>query len=1123
MADNVANAAMLDVSKNVSQMNDSINNLTKTVASQNKENPDGLTLLTQSGNDRLEELIEQLKDDIGSAFEQLSPLIGSVSSMSDTQKDIQKFQKDGTDILEELMVGQQEDSAEMLASPAGKNNKKNVVTTKPSGIDILKDLSANDGLGFVALWWKLDEINNTLKEGGDGNKKKGGNVGDIFKGLLEGATGIGFLAVALIAFAGALVLFQFVEWGPALAGMVAFGVFTIGMIKIAKQVAKDAQSFVDFAKGALLLSAALAAFGIALLIAGGIFTSGVHIGLIDIPAVSFQAAFGALASFAAFELGAALLANKLEKDKSSFRDFAQSSLLLAAGLAVFALSLSIASYIFGNGIDLFGVHLKAEWPTAGLAIGYFTAFMIGMGIIARTVGDNGQNFVKFAAGSVLMTVALVTFGLAISFVSGIFGSGSTIPGLGIKVQADPVQSLIAIGEFLLFIGGVTLLAKIAGENVGTLIKFTLASMLMSVSLGLFGLALAIPANLTSGKDIDLFGMKIPGFGVQDSLVAMGMFLGFVVAFSALAVLANSFMAQIALFSGVASLMSLSLVMFGFGLAAAVWAVSGGDMDLGPLGRFSMEKGNKGLLALEALGVMVLFTAAFAALGVGLMYAGPFALLAAGILIPMAAAIILMAQAMSFSAMLANGGHIEWAGKAYDFPTMAGIDFKTVFTPFTDMVKALIAATKDIGVFAALGFSVKIMPLAAGVIKVGEATQMTLEVYKKMKDEEGLIDGGMEKVFMPFIKILDALVDVAGKLDKNARKSFEVVVQAMVPISDTLKNLVNIIGAYAKFSGPDGQAKMDTAVTGMDYIMVGASGGGFVGIMNGIASHLKGMSQKALVASQAMPSITEALSALVNLISSDAMGKLMNAGDMEARMTAMNKMGDFFEDSLIPVLNKIGKKEKNINAAIPIFGTKEDEGLWGVMTSLAGIMKIDISTTITNAANGITKFIDSIDNLSSLDNEDIDRMNSLSTSIPDFSKAIANFTDRSKASEVAQAITEVKVALQGLSGKSNPFREMNDAINDSAKSLGKLNDRLDDTISKMKKLGKETTNAFAKVIDKISASITTADIAANKAQAAVTGNAVGSIVETILQDWNAHGVPVRGSEEQNSQPVRIFAI
>ena len=68
-----------------------------------------------------------------------------------------------------------------------KENDKKRTKTSQTKIEDLKSLSVSNGLGFVALWWKLDEISNKLPD--DNKKKKSNGLSGIFKGLLEGAAG----------------------------------------------------------------------------------------------------------------------------------------------------------------------------------------------------------------------------------------------------------------------------------------------------------------------------------------------------------------------------------------------------------------------------------------------------------------------------------------------------------------------------------------------------------------------------------------------------------------------------------------------------------------------------------------------------------------------------------------------------------------------------------------------------------------------------------------------------------------------------------------------------------------------------------------------------------------------
>ena len=74
-------------------------------------------------------------------------------------------------------------------------------------------------------------LTNAINDKNKGEKK---GISGFFKGIMEGIGGIASLGVALIAFAGATLLFNFVDWGKAVIGMVAFTIFTLGMVTIAK-------------------------------------------------------------------------------------------------------------------------------------------------------------------------------------------------------------------------------------------------------------------------------------------------------------------------------------------------------------------------------------------------------------------------------------------------------------------------------------------------------------------------------------------------------------------------------------------------------------------------------------------------------------------------------------------------------------------------------------------------------------------------------------------------------------------------------------------------------------------------------------------------------------------------
>ncbi len=1122
MAD-LESSAMLDVANSVSQMNDNIKNLNQTIASKDKGNPDGLTL-TAEDNTKLEELVEQMKEDVGSAFEMLAPLLDNVNIMADSQSEIQQFQKDSTDILNELLSGQQNEAAEMLASPASKMSKKQTATTKPSGIDVLKDLSSSDGLGFVALWWKLDEIHETMK-GGQGGEKKKGSVGDIFKGLLEGASGIALLAVALVVFAGALSLFQFVEWPSALIGMVSFSIFTIGFIQIAKKIGKSVDDFIAMTIGAGFMSVAIGVFAGALIL---------------MKFIEWGPALAGLGLFGLFTLGMLGVALLVNENTKNFLQFAVGSTVMAGALLAFSVSIMFSSWLM-KAVDVGG---------AFEAIGFFTLFTLGNLAVAALVSENTGNFVQFALGSIAMAGALVAFSISLAISSMIFSGKSgdiTIGGENHKILGVDIGGAIgALIFFGVFIAGMIVVSHTLGSQVGSMTKFAVASMAMAGALVVFSLSLLIVSGIfTTGIKIDSLGIDIPKLDPIAAVGSLLTFAAFMAGMIGLSTLAAGSAANIAILAGVSSLMSLSLMLFGFALVTATVAAFGGEADLGPLGHFSVPDGS-GLKSIGAIGIMAAFMAAFA--GLGAMFLIPFAgaamaagiAMASGILLAIGSTTIIMAKAIALAGLITTGGSIEWEGKTFTVKKgVTGEEMKNAFLPFISLMDAVVDVGKRLdssGPFwnrkpgVSTSAIYKVGSVAEVVIKIAEATAQTQEIYNKMKDEEGKVDGGFINAFRPFIDIMSALVDIANQMNFQTMIALKVITDSMVPISETLERLVKMVDDYAAFAGPEGEKKMNQAVLGMRYIMLGSkeaidvsnANSGFVGMMNDIGNSVSwGAKRVSKIADSVVP-ITTALGKLIEIIAGDEMTTLVK-GDIgiKDRKNAVKNASDLLEDYIIPMMNRIGKKSENINAAIEVFGKDESSGLLKVFSSLATIS--GKSKEIDVVFDGVKAAIEVIDDFDDIDKSDISMINSLSSSLPDFTKALADFNVKSQAEDLATSLTLIKNTVSGFNEKNNPFAQLAESIESSTKAIGRLNNKLDDTIDKMKKLGRETTNAFAKVIDRIQASITTATAAAEQAEAAATGNAVGSVVETILTDWNNNGVPIRGTGDETTPPVKIFTL
>ena len=95
----------------------------------------------------------------------------------------------------------------------------------------LMQLPVEFSMGYLLIYDQLVKMSGT--EGTAKKEKKesrtSGGIGGFFSNLLKGAEGLALIAVGLIAFTGAMILFQFIQWEPAMTGLIAFGLFVLGM------------------------------------------------------------------------------------------------------------------------------------------------------------------------------------------------------------------------------------------------------------------------------------------------------------------------------------------------------------------------------------------------------------------------------------------------------------------------------------------------------------------------------------------------------------------------------------------------------------------------------------------------------------------------------------------------------------------------------------------------------------------------------------------------------------------------------------------------------------------------------------------------------------------------------
>ena len=762
-------------------------------------------------------------------------------------------------------------------------------------------------------------IANAINDKNKGEKK---GISGFFKGLMEGVGGIAALGVALLAFAGAALIFNFVDWGKAVIGMLAFTVFTIGMVALAKTLSSEQKDLTKFAESSLIMSAALGAFAVSLYIASTLMSmKPINIGSISLPAFDVGGAILALVTFGIFEMGMASLAKKINKENGDFANFALGSLLMTAALVTFSVGLVIASNIFANGINV-------------------------------------GSFAKYING----------------------GADNTV------LKVDPIGAIAAVGTFLLFEMGLALVAKIMGKEVGNFTKFALASIVMSGALVAFSVALVVVSNvLTNGINMDVFGQKVslPKVDMGAAIAGVATFIVFLVSMAILANVAGSLIGQIALFGAVSILLSASLIAFSVAMIMAGTAVFGGKaVVFGQVIDVPVATGPKSLLALP---IMVGFLAAFAALGIAAAYAGGPAALAAGVMIVIAGATILMAKAMMLAGLAITGGEAEIEGKKYQLAPYDAPAVDMMFEAMGVFIEKFSVIAGEIGVKGAVAVAilgVALFPIIGAmkdmvdvVIKAGENHEAMMKI---VSGDGNLLDhlmdpvlyvilghnldgkGGLSSVadkmgfwgaivlrqvtksLIPIIDAMGKMIDVVIKASNNydiiikiangnssvldhlmdpvlyvilgskldgtgglsyvadqlgywGAKTLSVVTEAMIPIIEAMDKMIDVVAKAATLGTPDMpiETLVSISMYNLGLIMEGAPGiRGFIPMFVSTAESLQNTSKNAVAAISAMPPMVEALGDLVGVVA--------KAGELDPQKIStgifgLNAMTNFLEN------------------------------------------------------------------------------------------------------------------------------------------------------------------------------------------------------------------------------------
>ena len=717
----------------------------------------------------------------------------------------------------------------------------------------------------------------------DQDKNPAGKKGikDVFTDLMSGVGSIGKLALALLAFAGAALIFAAVNWGMAMVGLAMFGLFIAGSIMLIKLVAKNVDpdkmtAFAQFARdlslGLILFGVAMAIMGIVIVLMGPAILGLIAMGLFFImfsalgamvawiakggmedfakgtqklsfslllfavtmllmPFIAMWALRGiiyALPIMAVFFLFALLGAFVAKVSKGGMKDFADGSFKLSLALLLFAATMVILFLLATQGfLGIVPPMLSKEfWKGPMLIMGVFLVFVALGALISKFSGE----LKKFAIGSILLTIALILFSLGLLVMHWVYKKMMEDGGpmVGFDDYLVPFSVILIMGLFVAFMA----LGVIASKCMGDLIKFAIASILMAIGLIVFAIALNMLIEV---------GQKI----IENPLAFIIPMLSYIVLLAIFTVigiaLASGAIIGIALFAVATILMSVGLILFAVALNML--------LDIG-------ERVIENPLALAAaLGAM-----AFVLIGVGLLAIPAAIAMVAGLLFIAATLLItpaLFLWGQAFKIMQEN------------VPDEEAIDL------FLKMVRytmgqfgfgMLIAAAKAIP--AALVAFLATTLIAGVFIMTGKAFEVAIEIYEKSKQYD------VEELMKPTIDLIYKISGIAKNLEGV---SLESAIAFKIILDATLGGIERIVAMMDALADPKMLEKIPPAVKAFEKIIQDFFGidpdraqwnGQYLtllGLMKAIDKTGTSLSEGQLRAAQALVPLTEALGNITDMI------------------------------------------------------------------------------------------------------------------------------------------------------------------------------------------------------------------------------------------------------------------
>ena len=1064
-------------------------------------------------------------------YKTLTQILGYYESEEEDNVEAKSLQESMADSLSGIL-----DFNDITATENKLDKKENKKKPKMNGqFNDLKELPFIYGtLGAV--------LTNAINDKNKGEKK---GISGFFKGIMEGIGGIASLGVALLAFAGATLLFNFVDWGKAVIGMVAFTIFTLGMVTIAKNLSAEQKDLIKFAESSLIMSAALGTFAISLYIASALMSlKSIEIGSIKLPAFDIGGAIAALILFNIFEKNMIKLAKKVGKDSGDFVNFAAGSLLMSAALVTFSVGLVIASNIFANGINLGGFAkyinggadntvLKIDPIGAIAAVGTFLLFETGLAGVARIMGKEVGNFTKFALGSIVMSGALVAFAISLVVVSHLFTNGVNIDSLNIHLDpVDPNMALLGVGTFTVFMIAMAVLANASSSVLGPMAILGAVSILMSTSLILFAGAMAVVASVVSGDSLEVAGIKFqpPQGVVKNAFIGLASMAGFMVAFAGLGALFLVPFAGAALAAGIAIasgilisiaaatvLMSKAMMLAGLAITGGTAEIAGEKYNLAPYNEANVDK---------FFNAMEHFIDRFKDMGDGLSKKSVKAIKMVNDAV--------MPIIKSMDKML---DVVIKAGKNYDDIMKIVDGDSNALDHLMDPVLYVILGHNLDGEGGLMYVANHMTKYGAKVLKlVGEALvpitdamlNMIDVVVKAANNKQSISElmsseGGMqmiEHLLDPVIwMILGTKLDgtgglmwVAENMSKRSVKVLKMVAEAMVPLIDAMDKMLDVVVKAATLNSEDRTVEelVSEAMYNIDLIMIGGNGiKGFLPMFVDVAGKLGDTSKDAVEAISAMPPMVQALGDLVGIV---AKAGELDPKKIQTGIFGLNAMTNFLEN-FIDTIGRIipggvGGFFKRLGSGDPIDKLKEAHKylqpggeFYVLFQDLANIAKTFDGEGFENLAK--------VSVVSSFTTGMLESSVNFKDIMSNISKGLKEFTNPAPLDAITNSLQRL-TTVQNIGNKFDPIYELANkqvALHSVASDLEKIANSYQ-RLGAADKLGRLPTDFSGNIQEPSIAEQKGSNEGEQSAKPVKKGEEL-AVIANILNEWNAKGVKVYG--------------